>query len=52
MNYFYSRVIQEDISKIYKIGKELGQGAFGTVIISNKRSYKYKKFAIKVIHRD
>ena len=49
---FENCVTIQDIYKIYKMGKTLGRGTYGTVNIVNKRQYKYKKFAMKRIHRD
>ena len=49
---FDGRIIHEDISKTYKIGKELGSGNYGSVRLIAKRTFKKKHFALKSIHRD
>jgi serine/threonine protein kinase len=49
---FDGRIIHEDISKTYRIGKELGSGHYGSVRVLAKRSFLKKRFALKSIHRD
>lgn len=49
---FQHRIMQEKVENIYKIGKKLGKGAFGIVHIVNRKCFKNKKFALKIIHRD
>lgn len=42
----------EDITKVYNIGKEIGQGKYGIVRIVAKKSYDKKRFALKSIPRE
>lgn len=46
------RISNEDIRKIYNIGKEIGHGRYGTVRLAQKNSHPKKRFAVKSISRD
>lgn len=46
------RICDQDITEIYKIGKELGSGRYGVVNLIAKKSFKRKRFACKKIDRD
>lgn len=45
-------MIRENIRKVYKIGKGLGTGQFGTVRIASPYSNLKEKFAIKSVPRE
>jgi len=49
--YLKSKMIKEDIRKIYKIGNCLGTGQFGSVRIGTPYANPEKKFAIKSMPR-
>ncbi len=49
---FLNRIIHEDVSKVYNIGKEIGYGKYGIVRLVSKKSYEKKRFALKSIPRD
>lgn len=49
---FDGRIIHEKVTETYKIKRELGKGSYGTVSVIRKRSYPWKRFAMKSIHRD
>eukprot|EP00351_Strombidinopsis_sp_SopsisLIS2011_P002429 CAMPEP_0116882146 /NCGR_PEP_ID=MMETSP0463-20121206/14316_1 /TAXON_ID=181622 /ORGANISM="Strombidinopsis sp, Strain SopsisLIS2011" /LENGTH=72 /DNA_ID=CAMNT_0004534915 /DNA_START=104 /DNA_END=322 /DNA_ORIENTATION=+ len=38
---------REDINKVYNIGKEVGQGKYGTIFIATKKFFGDQRFAIK-----
>ena len=44
-------ISKEDIRLIYKFGKVIGAGNFGTVRLASKHNSAVKKFAIKSIPR-
>mmetsp|Transcript_10379 Transcript_10379/g.10395 ORF Transcript_10379/g.10395 Transcript_10379/m.10395 type:complete len:139 (+) Transcript_10379:197-613(+) len=49
---FLRKISKQDISKIYHIGKEIGQGRYGIVRLIAKKSFENKRFALKSILRD
>jgi serine/threonine protein kinase len=49
---FKGRIIFEDISNIYNLGKEIGAGRYGIVRVIAKKSYTKKRFALKTISRE
>lgn len=44
--------MQEDIRKIYKLGKIIGSGNFGTVRLAAPHSNPHKTYAVKSIPRE
>ena len=46
------RIVNEDIRTIYKLGKLIGSGNFGTVRLASSKSNPQKVFAIKSIPRE
>jgi calcium-dependent protein kinase len=49
---FHGRICFEDISNVYKMGKEIGSGRYGIVRLVAKKSYESKRFAVKSISRE
>ena len=50
--YLKSRMIRENIRNVYKIGKGLGTGQFGTVRVASPYSRPKEKVAIKSVPRE
>ena len=44
--------MQEDVSSVYNIGKEIGFGKYGVVKLVAKKSMDRKRFALKSIPRE
>ena len=47
-----NRIVKEDIRKIYKMGKIIGSGNFGTVRLAAPISNPHKVYAVKSIPRE
>lgn len=49
---FKHKLVHEDVSKFYNIGKEIGHGKYGVVRLVAKKSYDKKRFALKSIPKE